>query len=107
MAQVGIRWGFVLFALVAILFILWAVGPDLKSLIVVFFLADLVFGISAIAYGRSRGRPGVVVGGALCLLLTFGSFAPEPGAGTLALQVLAGVVGLGPVLVTGASRALD
>ena len=107
MANARFRRGFTVFALAAIVFVLYTVGPDLKSLIVVFFLADLVFGISAIAYGRSRGRRGVVVGGALCLLLTFGSFAPEPGASTLVLQVLAGVVGLGPVLVTGASRALD
>jgi hypothetical protein len=107
MAATRIRWGFVLFALVAIVFVLWAIGPDLKSLIVIFFLADLVFGISAIAYGGSRGRPGVIVGGALCLLMTFGSFVPEPGPGTLVLQILAGVVGLGPVVVTAASKVLD
>jgi len=102
-----IRWGFVVFVLLAVVFVLYSAGPDIESLVSILFVADLVFGVVAVIYGGRTGRPGVIVGGVLCLLVTFGSVTSEPGAGTLLMQVLAGVVGLGPVLVSGASRVLD
>ncbi len=76
-------------------------GLDIGMLISVFVLVDLIIAFSAIGTGLKNNDYGRIIGGAICGLIAL-SVTREIGEakiGTLIIEILGGVVGVGPHII--------
>jgi len=101
--------GFFLFAIIVIGAVVWSSGFNLSILISVFVFIDLVISFAAINHGRKTGNHGTIIGGALCGLIALSSTQAldNPNFGTLLLQILGGVFGVGSFIISGSEDTFD